>query len=274
MLKMDIIKRNFFRLLRCGALNDMEPLEPMSLFKWEKLFRLMIYKNTEAVAAAAVNSYAQQQPEAMTKQTVNLFSKMSGARSGQSVVSLPEAQMSNFMLNRRLNNIREKELHAIDTSVETLNALNIILSNVYLLLNSGLSLNAILCLGKYMRTFGDKVDFVKLDSWLASLHMARMAQLEGSVLTMFFAFDKEELPFMRRESPDAAKVVARALSKRAASDAEDMRFWEAKTGFVAGDTTVLRRKIWAAVRYMSFAPVEASSNFLKNLSNSLAKIEE
>ena len=213
----------------------MEPLEPMSLFKWEKLFRLMIYKNTEAVAAAAVNSYAQQQPEAMTKQTVNLFSKMSGARSGQSVVSLPEAQMSNFMLNRRLNNIREKELHAIDTSVETLNALNIILYN---------------------------------------LHMARMAQLEGSVLTMFFGFDKEELPFMRRESPDAAKVVARALSKRAASDAEDMRFWEAKTGFVAGDTTVLRRKIWAAVRYMSFAPVEASSNFLKNLSNSLAKIEE
>ena len=125
-----------------------------------------------------------------------------------------------------------------------------------------------------MRTFGNKVDFVKLDSWLASLHMARMAQLEGSVLTMFFGFDKEELPFMRRESPDAAKVVARALSKRAASDAEDMRFWEAKTGFVAGDTTVLRRKIWAAVRYMSFAPVEASSNFLKNLSNSLAKIEE
>ena len=252
----------------------MEPLEPMSLFKWEKLFRLMIYKNTEAVAAAAVNSYAQQQPEAMTKQAVNLFSKMSGAQSGQSVVSLPEAQMSNFMLNRRLNNIREKELHAIDTSVETLNALNIILYNVYLLLNSGLSLNAILCLGKYMRTFGDKVDFVKLDSWLASLHMARMAQLEGSVLTMFFGFDKEELPFMRRESPDAAKVVARALSKRAASDAEDMRFWEAKTGFVAGDTTVLRRKIRAAVRYMSFAPVEASSNFLKNLSNSLAKIEE
>ena len=137
MLKMDIIKRNFFRLLRCGALNDMEPLEPMSLFKWEKLFRLMIYKNTEAVAAAAVNSYARQQPEAMTKQAVNLFSKMSGARSGQSVVSLPEAQMSNFMLNRRLNNIREKELHAIDTSVETLNALNIILYNVYLLLNSG-----------------------------------------------------------------------------------------------------------------------------------------
>lgn len=111
MLKMDIIKRNFFRLLRCGALNDMEPLEPMSLFKWEKLFRLMIYKNTEAVAAAAVYSYAQQQPEAMTKQTVNLFSKMSGARSGQSVVSLPEAQMSNFMLNRRLNNIKIGRAH-------------------------------------------------------------------------------------------------------------------------------------------------------------------
>lgn len=38
MLKMDIIKRNFFRLLRCGALNDMEPLEPMSLFNGRSCF--------------------------------------------------------------------------------------------------------------------------------------------------------------------------------------------------------------------------------------------
>lgn len=32
---MDIITRNFFRLLRSGALNEYEQLEPMSNFKWD-----------------------------------------------------------------------------------------------------------------------------------------------------------------------------------------------------------------------------------------------
>ena len=37
---------------------------------------------------------------------------------------------------------------------------------------------------------------------------------------------------------------------------------------------MLRHKIWSAIRYMNYAPIEASSNFFKNLANSLAKIEE
>ena len=40
------------------------------------------------------------------------------------------------------------------------------------------------------------------------------------------------------------------------------------------NNNVLRHKIWSAIRYMNYAPIEASSNFFKNLANSLAKIEE
>lgn len=269
-----IIKRNFFRLLRCGALGDAEPLEPMSLYKWEQLCRLVATKKTGAVAAAAVAHYAAQQPQAMTAQATALFADMTKQQADGAVVEMPEAEMSNFLLNRRLHKIRTRELHAIDTSVETLCTLNIILYNVYLMLNSGLSFNAILCLGKYMRTSGDKVDFVKLDAWLASLHMQRMAQMEGSILVLFFGFEQSELPFVRRITPQARAVVERALGKKAANDAEDMRFWQGRGGFVSGDTAALRHKIWAALRYMSYAPIEASSNFIKNLSNSLAKIEE
>ena len=37
---MNIIQRNFFRLLRSGAFNISEPIEPMSVFIWERLYQL------------------------------------------------------------------------------------------------------------------------------------------------------------------------------------------------------------------------------------------
>ena len=36
---MDIIKRNFFKILRCGALNDKQPIEP-NLQIWAKMMNL------------------------------------------------------------------------------------------------------------------------------------------------------------------------------------------------------------------------------------------
>ena len=62
---MDIIKRNFFRLLRCGALGDNEALEPMSLFKWRKLIALVRFKKVDAVAANGANRYSKSQPQEM-----------------------------------------------------------------------------------------------------------------------------------------------------------------------------------------------------------------
>ena len=37
---MDIIQRNLFRLLRSGAYGTQEQLEPMSVFKWERLYQI------------------------------------------------------------------------------------------------------------------------------------------------------------------------------------------------------------------------------------------
>ncbi len=53
-------------------------------------------------------------------------------------------------------------------------------------------------MGNYLRTKGDKVDFVKLEKWLRKLRIQRMAQLQGSVLIPFFEFEQDEIPFVRR----------------------------------------------------------------------------
>ena len=38
---MDVIKRNFFALLQTGAFGKMQHVEPMSAYKWRKLFAMM-----------------------------------------------------------------------------------------------------------------------------------------------------------------------------------------------------------------------------------------
>ena len=42
---MDIIQRNLFKVLRNGAFNTYDKLEPMSAHKWERLYQLAVMHN-------------------------------------------------------------------------------------------------------------------------------------------------------------------------------------------------------------------------------------
>lgn len=46
---MDVVERNFFRLLRSGTFDDMEPVEPMSEWKWNYIYRLSMVHGVTAV---------------------------------------------------------------------------------------------------------------------------------------------------------------------------------------------------------------------------------
>lgn len=81
--------------------------------------------------------------------------------------------------------------------MDTLYLLRLIVGNINGMLSYGISLRGIVQLGNYLRTRGDKVDFVKLENWLRRLHIRRMAQLQGSILMRFFNFEQDELPFVR-----------------------------------------------------------------------------
>ena len=147
---MDFLQRNLFIKLRSAHFGTEEEMEPMTTFKQKKIAQMM--KNLKAVPAG-------------------------------------EVRMNNGFLNRRLANIQENERHAIDTSIETLHLLRIIVSNINGILAYGINLSGIIEMGNYLRTKGDKVDFVKLDKWISKLRIQRMAQLQGSVLILFFDFE-------------------------------------------------------------------------------------
>lgn len=265
---MDIIKRNFFGLLSSGAFDTEAEPEPMSAFKWRRLGQMVEAQKVSSYFADGLRRNASSK---MLNPPSDLLNELDKSKDE---IDMPLAILSNGFLNNRLKRITTGERHAIDTSVESLELLNIIVANVNTTLNYGLQLGGIIRLGRYLREKGDKVDFVKIDKWISRLHLLRMAQLQGSILCVAFGFDPSEIPFMKRRENAAWSLLNRALGHTEHDTAQEWNFRQASTGFVINNSSVLRRNLRRSMRYYSYAPLETVSNFTRNFIRSLSEIEE
>lgn len=231
---MNFLQRNLFIKLRSENFGTDEELEPMTTFKMQKIAQMM--KNLSDI------------PEG-------------------------EVRMNNSFLNRRLTKIQDDERHAIDTSIETVYLLRIIVGNVNSILKNGINLKGIIQLGNYLRTKGDKVDFVKLEKWLTRLRIQRIAQLEGSVLITFFDFEQDEIPFVHHIERGAYKLTLRSLYYNI-MDQQAIQFEQTSSGFVRTTGGTMRKNLRRSMRYLQYAPIETMSNFMNNFFRSLSEIEE
>lgn len=231
---MDFLQRNLFTKLRSENFGTQEELEAMTTFKKKKIAQMM--KNLNNVPSG-------------------------------------EVLMHNSFLNRRLTKIQKEEPHVIDTSMETVYLLRLIVSNANAMLSGGISIRGIIQLGQYLRTRGDKVDFVKLDNWLTKLHLQRMAQLEGSVLITFFNFEQDEIPFVKLVERGAYKLTLRSLYYNI-KDMEDIKFQQSQVGFVHTTGGPMRKNLRRSMRFFGYAPIESASNFFNGFFRSLSEIEE
>ena len=182
--------------------------------------------------------------------------------------------LSNGLLNKKYHKIIHNELHSIDTSVETLDILKLIVSNTNAMLNHGINLDSIIRLGQYLRKKGDKVDFLKLEGWLSSLHLQRMAQLQGSILIAVFGFEKDEIDFVKKEEPIAYKLTIKIISNLVKDTAGEWHFRQNSAGFVQNNGKMLRRNLRRSYKYINYAPLETTSNFINGFIRGLSEIEE
>ena len=272
---MNVINRNFFRLLRSGAFNEKGSIEPMSAFKWNRLYQMVEAQSVTPVFTQGVNRHADDKglnlPKELIGKVQSIINDKTVAR--HNIVNM-KVHLANGFLNRRLGKVFHDERHSIDTSTETMNLLRIIIFNVDAMLNQGMSLDGIIQLGEYLRTKGDKVDFVKLDAWLTRLHMQDMAQLEGSILIAVFGFEQDEIPFVQKVEKDAYKLTLRSISYLAKDTAKEWHFRQNNAGFLQNNSAVLRRNLRRSIRYIGYAPLETISNFFSNFARSLQEIEE
>ena len=282
---MNIIKRNFLRLLRLGAFGENEVIEPMSKFKWEVIFHIANIHNVVGVIFDGIAK--NKENEALIPQDIILKYKKILDEEGYGIkaqatgsrpsVQLPDAGLShmcNGFLNARLKRIRENEPQSADASVETLNMLDIIVQATECTMTYGLSFATILRIGIYLRVDGDKIDFVKLENWLRKLNLTRMAQLEGSILIDIFGFEMDEIPFVKKMEPSAHKIAIEALEKPIRIDIEEWKISQKSTIFLANNSKAMMKTVKNCMKYFFFAPVEASSNFLHRFASSLSNLEE
>ncbi len=279
---MDIIKRNFLKLLRAGAFGEKDVIEPMSKFKWEIIFHVAKVHN---VVGVLLNGFADSGekgivPADIIEKYKDLYEndvQISSPSILHPLLRLPDAglsRMCNPLLNSRLQSIREKEPLAEDASIETLNMLDILVQATENTMTYGLSFANILRIGIYLRNEGDKVDFIKLDHWLHRLNISRMAQLEGSILIEVFGFDPDEVPFVYRIEPSARKIAIQALEKPIRIDINEWKIQQTSTIFLANNNKAMMKTIRNSIKYFFFSPVEASSNFLHRFVSSLSNLEE
>lgn len=170
-------------MLRNGAFDENEPLEPMSEHKWRKVWQMAEADNVTAYLKG-------DEAHPFTKRAVNLNNM-------KHVIPY----------SRTLRRITEKERHAMDTSVASLELLNIMTHTVEQTLNRRASLRMIIELGVFLRKKGDRVDYIKIEKWLRKLGIKRLTELHASVLIVFFNFNISELPFMRCCSSCAERFI-------------------------------------------------------------------
>lgn len=283
---MNIIKRNFLRLLRAGAFGEETVIEPMSKFKWEIIFHVANIHNVVGVIFRGAEK-CKDGDGVIPQDIIGKYRKIiddnepSAAHNSQfgqrPILNLPDAGLShmcNRFLNSRLQSIRENEPAAEDASIETLNMLDILVQATECAMTYGLSFANILRIGIFLRTEGDKVDFIKLEKWLRRLNISKMAQLEGSILIEVFGFEPDEIPFVGRIEPNARKIAVQALEKPIKIDIEEWKISQKSTIFITSNSKAMMKTIKNCMKYFFFAPIEATSNFLHRFANSLSNLEE
>ena len=278
---MDIIQRNFFKLIRSGAFNDKSTIEAMSSFKWRRLYEIVMFQNVLDYFVRGVNNNANDKNLNLPAKLIDeiqakldLQDEKQSSRQEDDKIIGDDAELSNKWLNKRYHKIIYNEMHSIDTSTETLRMLQLIVFNTNAMLNRGINLDAIIRLGQFLRNKGDKVAFLKLEKWLSALHLQRMAQLQGSILIAVFGFEKDEIDFVKKEEPVAYKLTIKIISNLVKDTAGEWHFRQNSAGFVQNNGKMLRRNLRRSYKYISYAPRETTSTFINGFIKGLSEIEE
>lgn len=367
---MNVVQRNFLRLLSAGTFGTGDSIEAMSSFKWRQLFRLASLHDVATLVFDGVKKmesqfhlqlpadlYAQWQrtvveAECDSKKKEDIitvmFSAMAGIKTcpvlinGQSLAQfypipnhraersidfyipdenqaqkaaewMDEHSMShdetdnhvtkyvfdgmsvnhywtmrhltNPMLNRRLQNIIDKEMRCRDSYYMTVNELKIesvpptlsllmiITGIVQHMLNDGISLKLFVDLGMFLRSIGDKVDYVLLQSQLKKLEMQTMANIIGYIMIDVFRFDADELPFMTRISRrNGMNAIDDVFAKK---NTADWYFTQGKHIFIrTTNSSAMMWQIRHSAKLMRYYPSETFTNFFVSFAHSMSHIEE
>ena len=273
---MDIIKRNFLLTLRSGAFNESVHFFPMSIYKWRRLLEMASRQDVMTLCIHGIRNQQYDAESRLPQKILQIISSPQAEAGDVHLLSADEIGQNHLSgsLRDKIDEIKEEELHSIDTSTETLSMLYIIVGVATIILASDAFIYALVEMGKYLRTKGHLVDFVKLEGWLGELHLDGMANLEAALLMAAFDFSADELPFAKKQVDGAEKIIDQSLESVCSSGEDTWHFKEVGVGVYTGNTTAMRHKLGRSIRYAKYAPITVLRDLGATIVKSLKEIEE
>ena len=268
---MNIIERNFYRLLRVGALHTEEQVEPLSAWKWSRLYQLsemhdvapIIYKGIEACR----QQFFVQMPETLLEQ----WAKAVPHDEGNENHLLVADRLTNPVLNRQLQDILDDE----GSNIETRTALLRLVGIARFIMNAGIPVKRLTELAVFLRQSGGRIDHRQLESWIERLKLGPMAQLSAVMLVQLMHFTAEELPFMKTMTEEKMERQIREILQQKNSHAEEWYFSQGKDIFVhTSNASAMLWHVRRSAKCFSYYPTETVTNFFTSFAHSLSHIEE
>ena len=273
---MDVIQRNLFRLIRCGVFGHDEQVEPMSAFKWGKLYKLAVMHHVTGPVYLGMqrckNQFFFHMNDDLWKQWEKAAHDYQDPTADQDNDLLSGDRLTNPVLNHKLQNILDDE--NTDTAARQL--LMGIITVARHILNEGLPVILLVKLGSDLRNKGSRADYPTLQQWLKSLKLEQIAQLEGTLLINLLGFEKEEIPFLQGKPDPKAEQVAQELMETTNLNLQDFYVTqEPESIFLhSSNGTAVMSHVKRSIRYFSYYPSETVTNFFASFAHSLSHIEE
>ena len=274
---MNIIQRNFFRLIRCGEFKKQEQIEPMSICKWNKVYQLALMHQVIPSVYAGIQQCNNQFFLHLSEKQMQEWEKanVEASRMNQQEEEnelLRADHLTNPLLNKKLQAILDDE----KSDIATRQLLLIIIHITRHILNEGVPVYNLVQLGKYLIEEGHRVDFMTLNQWLKKLGFTPMAQLEGALLIQMFGFRKEEIPFLTGEPDKKVERVAQELTEFTNTRVEEFYFsQDSESVFLhTSNSSAILGHIRRSAQYFRYLPSETLTNFFASFAHSLSHIEE
>ena len=283
---MNIIDRNFYRLLRSGALGTDEEIEPLSVWKWNRLFQYSQMHDVTSFVFQGLNrcrdQFFVQIPDPLLTQWEQA-AHHDGGDSGDSGADdadlghkendlLVADHLTNPVLNRTLQDILDAE----ESNTETRTALLHLIGISRFIMNAGIPVKRVVELAVFLRQpEGRRVDFIQLDKYITQLRLKSMVQLTGVMLVKLMKFGAAELPFLQTMTDEQMDSMLRELLRQKNSHAEEWYFQQGKDIFV--HTSNSQAMLWhvrRSAKYFRYYPAETFTNFFTSFAHSLSHIEE
>jgi hypothetical protein len=277
---MDIIQRNLFLLLRSGAFQTTEDLEPMSAFKWGRLYQLAVMHDIIPFVYDGIirnkNQFFLHLTEKQKKDWEKAINDYRTQKREQNDLEEDEFlrpdRLTNPLLNKRLQEILDDE----HSDITTRQLLLILIRVVRHLFNEGMPIRQLTELGIFLRQNNQKIDYQSIGQWVERLHLTQMTQLTGEFLILLFGFTEDEIPFLKKRKEKRIDKIAQELIEFTDTRSQDWYFSQQDGGIFVHNTnsSATFSHVRRSARYFRYYPSESVTNFFSSFIHSLSHIEE